>query len=71
MQGGVAHKWARCMFINFVRDFQIDVTLFVEGWLAIMNNKKDNWETTDSQAFTEWLERKPRIGSGGHLQGAL
>lgn len=68
---GMAHKRTRCVFIDYADDFHIDVIPFVESRPAITNNKSDSWETTDPQAFTEWLEGKSRIVGGGRLQAVL
>lgn len=68
---GMAHKRTRCVFIDYADDFHIDVIPFVEERPAITNNKKNDWETTDPQAFTEWLEGKSRIVGGGRLQAVL
>jgi hypothetical protein len=68
---GKAHKRTRCVFVDYADDFHVDVIPFVEGRPAITNNKRDDWETTDPQAFTEWLEGKSRIVGGGRLQAVL
>lgn len=68
---GMAHKRTRCVFIDYADDFHIDVIPFVEDRPAITDNKKNNWETTNPQAFTEWLEGKSRVVGGGRLQAVL
>ncbi len=68
---GKAHKRTRCVYIDYADDFHIDVIPFVEGRPAITNNKSDSWETTDPQAFTEWLAGKSRIVGGGRLEAVL
>jgi len=68
---GMAHKRTRCVYINYADDFHVDVIPFVEDRPAITNNKTDDWESTDPQAFTEWLEGKSRIVGGGRLQAVL
>lgn len=68
---GKAHKRTRCVFLDYADDFHIDVIPFVESRPAITNNKTNDWEVTDPQAFTEWLEGKSRIVGGGRLQAVL
>lgn len=68
---GKAHKRTRCVFLDYADDFHIDVIPFVEGRPAITNNKTDSWETSDPQAFTEWLTGKSRVVGGGRLQAVL
>lgn len=68
---GKAHKRTRCVYIDYADDFHIDVIPFVEGRPAITNNKSDSWETTDPEAFTEWLAGKSRIVGGGRLEAVL
>ena len=68
---GKAHKRTRCVYIDYADDFHIDIIPFVEGRPAITNNKSDSWETTDPQAFTEWLAGKSRIVGGGRLEAVL
>lgn len=68
---GMAHKRTRCVYIDYADEFHIDVVPYVESRKEITNNKTDDWECTDPEAFTAWLEAKCRIVGGGRLQAAL
>lgn len=68
---GKAHKRTRCVYIDYADDFHIDVVPYVEARKDITNNKKDEWEHTDPEAFTAWFEDKGRIVGGGRLQASL
>lgn len=68
---GMSHKRTRCVYIDYADDFHIDVIPFIEEKPAITNNKIDDWETTDPQAFNAWLEGKSRVVGGGRLQAVI
>ena len=68
---GKAHKRTRCVYIDYADDFHLDVVPYVESRDDITNNKTDDWEHTDPQGFTAWMEGKGRIVGGGRLQAVL
>lgn len=68
---GMAHKRTRCVYIDYADEFHVDVVPYVESRAQITNNKTDDWETTDPQGFTAWMEGKSRIVGGGRLQAVL
>lgn len=68
---GMGHKRTRCVFVDYADEFHVDVVPYVESRSQITNNKIDDWETTDPQGFTAWLEGKSRIVGGGRLQAVL
>jgi hypothetical protein len=68
---GMAHKRTRCVYIDYADDFHLDVVPYVEARDDITNNKTDNWEHTDPQGFTAWMDGKSRIVGGGRLEAVL
>lgn len=68
---GKAHKRTRCVYVDYADEFHIDVVPYVESTSNISNNKTDDWEYTDPQGFTAWLEGKGRIVGGGRLPAVL
>jgi Second Messenger Oligonucleotide or Dinucleotide Synthetase domain/Adenylyl/Guanylyl and SMODS C-terminal sensor domain len=68
---GKTHKRTRCVYVDYADEFHIDVVPYVESTSNITNNKTDDWEYTDPQAFTAWLEGKDRIVGGGRLPAVL
>lgn len=68
---GKAHKRTRCVYVDYADDFHLDVVPYVEARDDITNNKTDDWEHTDPQGFTAWLEGKGRIVGGGRLPAVL
>ena len=67
---GMAHRRTRCVFIDYADPFHIDVVPYVENRKEITNNKTDDWEQTDPEGFTAWLEGKTRA-TGGRLPTVL
>ncbi|MCW2511847.1 MAG: hypothetical protein JWR11_889 [Mycobacterium sp.] len=67
---GMAHRRTRCVYIDYADEFHIDVVPFVESRKDITNNKTDDWEHTDPEAFTAWLEGRTRE-TGGRLPAIL
>jgi hypothetical protein len=67
---GMAHRRTRCVYIDYADPFHIDVIPYVESRKDITNNKTDDWEHTDPEGFTAWLEGKTR-GTGGRLPKIL
>jgi hypothetical protein len=67
---GMAHRRTRCVYIDYADPFHIDVVPYVESRKDITNNKTDDWEHTDPEGFTAWLEEKTRI-TGGRLPAIL
>ncbi|SDT80368.1 SMODS domain-containing nucleotidyltransferase [Actinoplanes derwentensis] len=66
----MAHRRTRCVFIDYADPFHVDVIPFVESRKDITNNKTDDWEHTDPEGFTAWLEGKTRA-TGGRLPAIL
>jgi hypothetical protein len=67
---GMAHRRTRCVFIDYADPFHVDVVPYVESRKDITNNKTDDWEHTDPERFTAWLEGKTRA-TGGRLPAVL
>lgn len=67
---GMAHRRTRCVYIDYADPFHVDVVPYVEARKDITNNKTDDWEHTDPEGFTSWLEGKTRI-TGGRLPTIL
>jgi hypothetical protein len=67
---GMAHRRTRCVFVDYSDPFHVDVVPYVESRKDITNNKKDDWEHTDPEGFTAWLEGKTRA-TGGRLPTVL
>jgi hypothetical protein len=67
---GMAHRRTRCVYIDYADPFHIDVVPYVESRKDITNNKTDDWEHTDPEGFTAWLEGKTRA-TGGRLPKIL
>ena len=67
---GMAHRRTRCVYIDYADEFHVDVVPFVESRKEITNNKTDDWEHTDPEAFTAWLEGRTR-DTGGRLPAIL
>lgn len=67
---GMAHRRTRCVYIDYADEFHIDVVPYVESRTSITNNKTDDWEYTDPEGFTAWLEGKTRA-TGGRLPAVL
>lgn len=61
---GMAHKRTRCVYIDYADQFHVDVVPYVEARQSVTNNKSDDWEHTDPEGFTAWLETKTRIADG-------
>src|SRR5680860_541808 len=56
----------RCVTIDYVGDFHVDVVPFVTryGSTHVTNRSTDEFEVAAPDDFTEWLEAKNRITSG-------
>lgn len=67
---GMAHRRTRCVFIDYADPFHVDVVPYVEARKDITNNKTDDWEHTDPEGFTAWLETRTRA-TGGRLPAVL
>lgn len=67
---GMAHRRTRCVYIDYADPFHVDVVPYVESRKDITNNKTDDWEHTDPEGFTAWLEGKTRA-TGGRLPAIL
>ena len=67
---GMAHSRTRCICIDYADEFHVDVVPYVEDNKHITNNKTDDWETTDPEGFTAWLDDKNRI-TGGLLPAVI
>jgi Second Messenger Oligonucleotide or Dinucleotide Synthetase domain len=67
---GMAHRRTRCVYIGYADPFHVDVVPYVEARKDITNNKTDDWEHTDPEGFTAWLETKTRA-TGGRLPAIL
>ena len=67
---GMAHRRTRCVYIDYADPFHVDVVPYVESRKDITNNKTDDWEHTDPEGFTAWLEGKTRA-TGGRLPTIL
>ncbi|TJZ80029.1 nucleotidyltransferase [Rhodococcus oryzae] len=67
---GMAHRRTRCVYIDYADPFHIDVIPYVESRMDITNNKTNDWEHSDPESFTAWLEGKTRI-TGGRLPTVL
>ncbi len=66
----MAHRRTRCVYIDYADPFHIDVVPYVESRKDITNNKTDDWEHTDPEGFTAWLEGRTRA-TGGRLPAIL
>lgn len=53
----------RCVTINYANDFHIDVVPFLErhGEKYVTNRHENNYELTDPEKYTEWLDERNRI----------
>jgi hypothetical protein len=53
----------RCITINYANDFHIDIVPFIErhGLKYITNRHENNFERTNPEKFTEWLDERNRI----------
>jgi hypothetical protein len=67
---GMAHRRTRCVYIDYADPFHVDVVPYVQSRKDITNNKTDDWEHTDPEGFTAWLEGKTRA-TGGRLPAIL
>lgn len=61
---GMSHRRTRCVYIDYADPFHVDVVPYVESRMGITNNKTDDWEHSDSESFTAWLEGKTRVTDG-------
>ena len=68
---GMSHKRTRCVYLDYADDFHLDVVPYVASRDDITNNKTDDWEHTDPQGFTTWIEDQGRIVGGSRLQAVL
>ena len=67
---GMAHRRTRCVYIDYADEFHVDVVPYVYDRKDITNNKTNDWEHTDPEGFTAWLEGKTRV-TGGRLPAVL
>ncbi|MVN91481.1 nucleotidyltransferase [Mucilaginibacter sp. HME9299] len=53
----------RCVTIKYANDFHIDVVPFLErhGQKFVTNRHENNFELTDPEKYTEWLDERNRI----------
>lgn len=53
----------RCVTIDYANDFHIDVVPFLDrsGRKYVTNRHENNFELTDPEAYTEWLDERNRI----------
>lgn len=53
----------RCATLTYANDFHIDIVPYMErhGGKYITNRHQDNFEKTDPEKFTEWLDERNRI----------
>ncbi len=64
---GKRQRHTRCVRIDYANDFHIDVVPYVtraDGQNYITNRTTDQFERSDPDRFTEWLDIKNRITNG-------
>ncbi|WP_343604788.1 cyclic GMP-AMP synthase DncV-like nucleotidyltransferase [Fluviicola sp.] len=57
------HRKTRCVTIQYANDFHIDVVPFLERHdeKYVTNRHENNFELTDPEKYTEWLDERNRI----------
>lgn len=66
-------KKCRCVRLTYKSDFHLDIVPYVrlsDGREVIVNGHADEWEPTNPQGFTSWINGKDDI-SGGNLRRVI
>jgi hypothetical protein len=60
---GIVSRKTRCVTIDYANDFHIDVVPFMErhGQKYVTNRHENNFELTNPEKYTEWLDERNRI----------
>lgn len=60
------HRKTRCVRVQYANDCHVDLVPYVTTWTGahIVNRSTGQWEETNPEGFTEWMNQRDRITNG-------